>query len=125
MISGHVRVSVGTVTKSYPFGRDQYLLPGPSIEVQGSATGGMSGGPVFDQYGLLFGIVSSSFAEGDHVGPSYVSMLWPALTTAIDAEWPPGAHSPGKSLIEFGLLCAIDRREALRRVGEASEYAIW
>jgi hypothetical protein len=57
---------------------------------------------------------------------AYVSLLWPALMTPIDAEWPNGVHVSGRSLHEFGRLCCIDRREALRRTSPTSwEYTTW
>jgi hypothetical protein len=84
------------------------------------------GGPVFDQYGLLVGIICTSLNAEDPIGPSYISLLWPALTLPIDAEWPYGIHTPGKSLWEFGLLCPIDRKEVFRRVDDALfEYTPW
>jgi hypothetical protein len=125
-VSGHVRVSVGKITDRYPAGRDRGMIPWPVIEIASSASGGMSGGPVFDKYGLLVGIVSTSYGAEDHKGPSYASLLWPALTLPIDAEWPNGVHVSGRSLWEFGPLCQIDRRDAFRRKDETLfEYAIW
>jgi hypothetical protein len=125
-IVGHVRVSVGEVTHQHLRGRDRVMMPGPTIEVASSASGGMSGGPVFDQNGFLVGIVSTSFGTVDHVGPSYVSLLWHALTTPIDAEWPNGIHRRGCSLLELDPLCSIDRRDALRRTSDTSfEYSYW
>lgn len=64
-VLGHVRVSVGTVTNRYPNGRDRVMVRWPAIEIASSASGSMSGGPVFDQHGLLVGIVSTSFAAED------------------------------------------------------------
>jgi hypothetical protein len=125
-VVGHVRVSVGTIGARYPTGRDKIMVPWPALEIASSASGGMSGGPVFDKHGLLLGIVSTSFGAEDHIGPSYVSLLWPALMTPIDAEWPNGVHVSGRSLHEFGRLCCIDRREALRRTSPTSwEYTAW
>jgi hypothetical protein len=115
---GHVRVSVGEITQRYPSGRDKVMVPWPAIEIASSASGGMSGGPVFDQHGLLLGIVSTSLGAEDHVGPSYVSLLWPALVTPIEAEWPNGVHTPGRSLLELDALCCIDRRGAIRRASD-------
>jgi Trypsin-like peptidase domain len=126
-VLGNVRVSVGTVTDRHPRGRDRVMVPGPAIEIASFAAGSMSGGPVFDQHGLLVGIVSTSFDTDDRVGPSHASLLWHALTTPIDVEWPGGVYQPGKSLCECDKrLCSIDRREALRRTSDTSfEYAIW
>jgi hypothetical protein len=125
-IWGHVRASVGTITARYPHGRDRVMMPGPAFEVASSASGGMSGGPVFDHHGFLVGIVATSLGAEDHVGPSYVSLLWPALTSPIDGEWPNGVHASHRPLCEFGPLCCIDRVDALRRVSETvSEYTPW
>jgi hypothetical protein len=123
-VLGDVRVSVGTVTNRHYYGRDSILIPWPAIEIESSASGGMSGGPVFDQHGFLVGIVSRSWSFG---APSYASLLWHALTTPIDVQWPKGVYEPGKSLCESDeRLCSIDRREALRRKSDTSfEYAIW
>jgi hypothetical protein len=125
-VLGHVRVSVGTIVAQYPCGRDTTMLPWPALEVASWTSGAMSGGPTFDQQGLLVGIVCSCLVTDDKAGPSYVSLLWPALTTAIDAEWPNGIHRPGRSLLELDRLCWIDRRDALRRVSDRTfEYALW
>jgi hypothetical protein len=62
-VTGHVRVSTGIIKERYPTGRDLGMLPGPAVQVATSASGGMSGGPVFDQSGLLFGIVSTSYGH--------------------------------------------------------------
>lgn len=125
-IVGNVHVSTGTITALYPRGRDSVMLAGPTLEIATSASGGMSGGPVFDEYGLLVGILSTSFGANDHVGPSYVSLLWHALTIPIDAEWPNGVHTPGKPLCEFGRLCSIDRTDVLRRVSDTEfQYTLW
>jgi hypothetical protein len=125
-VGGDVRVSIGTVSARYPHGRDRVMMPGPVLEIASSASGGMSGGPVFDHHGLLVGIVASSFSADDHIGPSYVSLLWPALITAIDAKWPNGLHTSGRPLCEFGPLCVIDRIDALQRVSDtAFEYIPW
>jgi hypothetical protein len=125
-VVGHVRVSMGEVTARYPGGRDKVMVPWSAIEIASSASGGMSGGPVFDQHGLLLGIVSTSYGAEDHIGPSFASLLWPALTTGIEAEWPNGIHTPGRSLWELDRLCCIDRRDAIRCVGNSSfEYTPW
>src|SRR5439155_12515597 len=98
-VPGHVRVSVGTITNQHHRGRD-LTKPWPTVEVGSWASGTMSGGPVFDKHGLLVGIVSSCLVTDEKEGPSYVSLLWHALTTPIDVEWPKGVYEPGKSLCE-------------------------
>jgi hypothetical protein len=124
-VCGDVRVSVGTISKRHPTGRDKFLIPWPALEIASYASGGMSGGPVFDQRGHLLGIVSKSYVTDDQMGPSYISLLWPALTVPIDAEWPNGVHVPGRTLHEFGRLCCIERPEALSRTSLTSWQYTW
>jgi Trypsin-like peptidase domain len=125
-VRGDVRVSVGTIKKRHATGRDKFLIPWPVLQIASFTSRGMSGGPVFDQRGHLLGIVSSCIETDDQMGPSYISLLWPALMTPIDAEWPNGVHVPGRSLHEFGRLCCIDHREALTRTSPTSwQYSPW
>jgi hypothetical protein len=124
-VRGNVRVSVGTISERHPTGRDKFLVPWPALKIASYASGGMSGGPVFDQHGHLLGILSTSYETEDQLGPSYISLLWPALVAPIDAEWPNGVHVPGRSLHEFGRLCCIDSREALCRTGPTTWKYTW
>jgi hypothetical protein len=121
-VVGHVRVSVGTIIEQRPGGRPSL---GPALEVGSWTSGAMSGGPVFDQHGLLVGIVSKCLVTEDKEGPSCVSLLWPALVKPIEAEWPNGIHTPGRSLLEFDRLCWIDRRDAIHRAGTLFGYTPW
>ena len=128
-VSGEVHFARGKVTQVFPSGRDRVMLPGPCIEVNCNALGGMSGGPVFDHTGCLVGVVSSSF-EG--IAIAYVSHLWPALVRGIvEPVWPVG-HVPGKGTLlylgrKFGIV--IERPDAFQLVvanGEpAFEYVAW
>jgi S1-C subfamily serine protease len=112
--SGLVKIGVGEVTARYPTRRDAHLLPWPTIEIACSTSGGMSGGPAFDSKGFLIGILSSSFDTDDEKGPSYVSLLWPALTTKIRVGWPGGLIKTPVSLLDLDRrVCAIDRPEAV------------
>jgi len=77
--SGEVRAATGVVTAHYPNGRDQFMLPWPCIEVSANTAGGMSGGPAFDAEGRLIGVLSSGMTSTDGGGPSYVSLIHPAL----------------------------------------------
>ena len=52
-ITGGVLISVGEVTERYPLRRDLSMCPWPTIEINCDTLGGMSGGPAFDQHGLL------------------------------------------------------------------------
>lgn len=123
---GHVRASVGTITARYPNGRDRVLMPGPALEIGSSASGGMSGGPVFDRHGLLIGLVGTSLTSEDGAGPSFVSLLWPALITPISAKWPNGVHVANRPLCDFGKLCYVDRLDAIERISQTEfTYAPW
>ena len=125
-VSGHVRTSTGIITACYPNGRDRVMMPGPALEINTSASGGMSGGPVFDQYGHLVGLVSTSWSADDHIGPTTISLLWPILVSPINAVWPNGVHVPGRPLSEFGPLCWIDRSDAIERISEHEiAYTPW
>jgi hypothetical protein len=73
--SGYVRCSTGPVTQFFPERRDSVLYPFPVVEVRFSAPGGISGGPVFDAEGRLFGVLSGSFSGP----PAYVSLISHAL----------------------------------------------
>ena len=68
---GDVLVCTGVVTERFEAGRDRAMLPGPAIEVECPAWGGMSGGPAFDKNGRIVGLLSSSYTgPNDTVGPS-------------------------------------------------------
>lgn len=112
---GQVRVGVGNVTAVYPTGRDRCVLPWPVFEVACETVGGMSGGPAFDENGMLIGLLCSSFESDDGLGPSYVSLLWPALGRKVAPGWPNGLYSCPQSLLEMDRrLCFIERPEAIK-----------
>lgn len=77
----------GLVTDYFPEGRGAHL-PGPCIEVAMHTVGGMSGGPVFNSEGHVIGIVSSSYETEDFRGPTYVSLILPAVTGTVESAWP-------------------------------------
>ena len=81
--------SSGLVTAQHLDGRGN-LFPGPQVEVAMNTVGGMSGGPVFNADGHLVGLVSSSFETDDFQGPTFVSLIWPALVGDVTATWPHG-----------------------------------
>ena len=54
----------GIITAHFPTGRDRILLPGPCLEARMAAPGGTSGGPVFNNKGHVFGVISTSL-DGD------------------------------------------------------------
>lgn len=110
-ISGRVLVCTGEVSERYLKRRDASFVRWPALEVQCPAWGGMSGGPVFDERGLLVGLLCSSFGDA---GPSYVSLLWPALTHGFQGGWPEVLFTQERSLLTLDpRYVLIDRPEAV------------
>jgi Trypsin-like peptidase domain len=101
----------GLVTKQYPQGRDSFLMPWPCVEVSTVAWGGMSGGPVFDIFGRLIGLVCSCVEAGDDGGPSFVSLLWPAMAQLVHPTWLVEEGDPTSLLRYWG--ASVDKPEAL------------
>lgn len=129
---GSVWVSKGDVTDVYPAGRDRSMIPWPVIAIATPAHGGMSGGPVYDQFGLLIGLLCSSIELADGAGISYVSSIWPALTTRFEGAWPSGFYKSVVSLSELDpQICFIDKREAVTAAYETgtgrvrTKYVRW
>ncbi|MBA4055283.1 MAG: hypothetical protein C0490_11265, partial [Marivirga sp.] len=114
--------SNGKVTQSFFNGRDTSMLPGPCIEVECQTFPGMSGGPVFDSYGKLIGLLSTSLDVGP---PSFVSLLWPALGHQnFEGGWPPGPLTKSRSLISCPG-CYVDKRTAIRVEEGQVKYFGW
>lgn len=130
--SGNVFVSKGIVTQHYLEGRDKSMIPFAVLEVSTAALGGMSGGPVYDENGLLVGLVCSSLETSPGEGVSYVSLLWQAITIRFEPSFTiTGLKSP-TSLLEMNKvgLCAIDRPEVIEAIYEDdgtihTNYKIW
>ena len=87
-VKGTPHLRFGHVIDCYPKGRDTQM-PGPCFAVAMGASGGMSGGPVFDERGRLVGIVSSSIDDGIG-GIAFVSTLDLALSREVEPVWPRG-----------------------------------
>lgn len=117
-----VFVCTGQITEIYIEKRDTALLPFPVLEVKSAALGAMSGGPVFDQYGMLVGVLTSSFTTEENDGPAYVSLIYPALPKPFIGGWPESYGVVGKSLLEMHAAgnCYIDEPRAFE-VDEVSE----
>jgi hypothetical protein len=108
-----IRIGVGEVAQHHLDGRGS-MLPGPAIEVACSTPGGLSGGPAFDENGMLFGILSVSLNHPDGRGPSYISLLWPALVQTITPKFLPHLFPGAVRLLDVDpKLCAIDRRDMI------------
>lgn len=130
--AGQVLISSGNVTARYPLGRDRVMMPWPCLEVSCASWGGMSGGPVYDCHGMLVGILSTSVESGDHAGPSFVSLAWPALGVEFEGGWPGPLFPKPTRLVELDArLCVIDRPDAIRLRGDpvtgslTTEYRVW
>ena len=130
--SGQVIVSKGRAKARYPSGRDRVMMPWPCVEVSCASWGGMSGGPVYDAQGMLIGVLSSSVTGEDNDGPSFVSLIWPALVAQFEGGWPePVFRNPTRLVDLDARLCAIDRRNAVEyKVDEQTgtqltEYHVW
>lgn len=133
-VEGSTLVSAGVVRERYPTasGRDRVMLPFPVIEVECASWGGMSGGPVFDEKGHLVGLLCSSFTVDEGEGVSYVSLLWPVLTTEFEGGWPAAAFPGKRTLLALApKICPIEHPEAVRSVTDpatgstATVYEPW
>lgn len=82
-ICNKARVKVeGEVTQVFFPHRDRGFLPFPCFEVSSDFVPGMSGGPIFNQYDQVCGIVTS----GGIQGVSYGAVLWPVLGVEYDGR---------------------------------------
>ena len=81
-------VAVGQVDEVHPLRRDRGLLNWPCARTNARIDGGMSGGPVVDERGHIFGIVCSTLAaaQPDEEHASYASLLWPLLGLRIRTD---------------------------------------
>lgn len=112
--AGSIIVCSGVVTQHHLIRRDSFMLSWPVMEVSCPSWGGMSGGPVFDTSGQLVGLLSSSFSTEENDGPSYVSLLYPAMMTKFEGGWPPSLYSSESfTLLDIHpQMCTIDKRDA-------------
>ncbi len=122
--------AAGTVTKIFPRGRDRGMYPFPCFQMNARFDSGMSGGPIFNEYGKLVGIISGSMPEdGDLSAISYGATLAPIMNIQLSAQasgYPWARTSfPASDLVERGIIAVADlqayrekRARAVRR-GEA------
>lgn len=80
--------SAGTVIDVYPKGRGQ-MPHGPCFAIDSGATGGMSGAPVFDQSGLVVGVLTSGTDDRKN-GYAIVSSVSPVLDHKTTQTWRSG-----------------------------------
>lgn len=124
---GEFRIAAGRVTEDrFPTGRDRLILPWPTFFVDVETTRGMSGGPVFDKFGKMVGVLCRSLGDKDAGIPSYVSMIYPALCVEFEASWPPGIYRQKETLLRLsGTHCAIEGGEKLIRHVDANGAGAW
>jgi len=102
--------STGVVEEILPTGQPSGNFTFPCFRVAARFDGGMSGGAVFDESGMLRGIISGTLFAGDDVDPpiSYVCMLWPLLRFRIDGNrgdaYPKNVRYPLIHLVRDGII---------------------
>jgi len=107
--------SVGVVREIHNRRRDKVNLPFPCYRVSARFDAGMSGGPVFDEFGSLCGLVCASVDGAHKLGEpiSYVTTLWPLFTLLIDGDrgddYPRGVRYPAIELARDGQIHIADR----------------
>ena len=107
-------VSVGEVSKIHHKKRDSVRLPFPCYQVNARFEGGMSGGPIFNDFGQVCGVVCSIFdlqpseIEPEHI--SYVATLWPAMgiMMSIGINGENVSPYPLLKLAQKGIISAVD-----------------
>lgn len=118
IVDGEIRygadifASVGEVRNYHPDGR-RPMSSGPMLEVECSTPGGLSGGPVFDKYGRVFGVLCSSIRGAPPI--SYVSYLCPAIGQPISPAFLQGRLPEQFCLLDLpSEFCGIHGRELLK-----------
>lgn len=113
-LNDEMMASVGIVRERFELRRDRRMLPFPCYRVSSRFDAGMSGGPVFDEFGSLCGIVCSSFdgPESEDEPISYVATLWPLFDLGIDFDrgdrYPRGVQYPAIELARGGQIKVSD-----------------
>ncbi|WP_293369405.1 serine protease [Nevskia sp.] len=76
----------GVITEVHRVQRDAAMLRFPCFRTDARFDAGMSGGPIFNDFGSVCGVICSSFESVTNPPQytSYGSLIWPALGTALD-----------------------------------------
>lgn len=86
----------GKVEEVHIGGRDRVVMPFPCFRTSARFDGGMSGGPLADHSGNVFGVVCSSFdTDGTGAPISYASPIGPALAIHLEMRDPDGTDRRG------------------------------
>ena len=120
VINDEFMSSVGVVREIHEWRRDRVMLPFPCYRVGARFDAGMSGGPVFDEYGSLCGLVCANVDQYHERGEpiSYVTTLWPLFTLLVDGDrgdnYPRGVRYPAIELARDGQIHVSDRAHLLQ-----------
>jgi len=125
--AGELYCSTGTVVAAYSPIRHPTLMPFPAIEIACGSLGGMSGGAVLDQAGMLMGVISKGWVTEDGEGPTYAAWIINALNRTLEIPWPPGLYERSMHVLDLPKqLMRIEGRDAVTIVDENTyEYRIW
>jgi hypothetical protein len=125
--AGGLYCSTGTVVAAYSPVRHPTLMPFPAIEIACGSLGGMSGGAVLDQAGMLMGVISRGYATDDGEGPTYAAWIINALNRTLEIPWPPGLYEPSVHVLDLPeQLMHIEGRDAVTIVDENTHtYRVW
>ncbi|HTF16634.1 MAG TPA: trypsin-like peptidase domain-containing protein [Chryseolinea sp.] len=119
-INDEPSISVGEIKDVHPEKRDNFSITFPSALTNARMDGGMSGGPVFNDEGMLIGLVCRGYDLVDDEEPiSYIALLWPLMATIVELK---GERIPLYKLAEDGIVkteglehIIIDDREVENR----------
>ena len=118
---GEVYAAVGEVECAYfPFRLG--TRPYPVISLHCETLGAMSGGPVFDDDGLLLGVVSRGLHEHTDV-----AWIVGGMNRAVRIPWPTGLYEPDSVRVMDidPRILQIKGREALTTSGLTTNYRSW
>jgi hypothetical protein len=107
-LAGRLIAAAGEVQNVYPRQRDGVMVRFPAVEVACGSLGGMSGGAVLDEQGLLVGILSTGFDTDAGDGPIYAAWIISALHLEVNIPWPPGIYQQGVPVLDLpSVACRI------------------
>ncbi len=102
--------SVGYVTQ-HNLGETASIVPGVTVTTDCAALGGMSGGPAFDCFGHVFGILSASAHSPDGTAHSTVSLIAQALAVRAQPSFIPGYFTGEAPTLLSNRLVTLEGRE--------------
>ncbi|MDX2165040.1 MAG: serine protease [Gammaproteobacteria bacterium] len=101
-IQDEPHVTTGKILDVYNNVKNPSRIPAPCFATEARVDGGMSGGPVFTENGLLCGILSTSFDVTDgELNTSFVSLLWPMLAIKLPLSKDRGSQTTEYSIQEL------------------------